>query len=335
MSAAQKTRWARIFRWSVTILLVGWLLTLIDLRETLRILATARLDLVLLVLAVLVAIRLFMAWRWWYVLRVLGVDARFIEVFRITMISIALSLVMPGGHAAVDAYRTWSMSRLRGTMSTIIASVAADRIFGFYSLILLAFLAVLLAPDLPGEIDWRSTISWAFAGATIIVAVLVGVGPKLISSSASLLLWWPRARGAVMKVADHLRDRNTLRRISIPSTLLALPVQILRGVEFYLIYKAVGADIGLLFMLIYAPLVFFLMLLPISVAGIGVREGSFYLFLAPHGVSVETIVAAGVLFHVLGIIMGLPGAMWISKRSVVEEISSVSAEPPAGADRHT
>lgn len=100
---------------------------------------------------------------------------------------------------------------------------------------------------------------------------------------------------------------------------MAVPVQILRGVEFYLIFKAIGVDIGLTAMLIYSPLVFLLMLLPVSIAGLGVREGSFYLFLTPYGVSVDAIVAAGAIFHVLGILMGLPGALWVSKSPVVAE----------------
>jgi len=318
-------------RWLVTILLVGWLLTLIDLGETLRILATARFDLIAVVLLVIMAIRVIMAWRWLYVMRMLGIEARFIEVFRVTMISMTLSLIMPGGHAAVDAYRTWSMSRLRGSMSTIMASVAADRVFGFYSLILMAFIGTLMATDIPGEIDLGAGVAWLFAIATMACLLLVAVGPRLITGSAVLLSWWPKARGAVTQVAQRLQDGNLLRRIAIPSTLLALPVQLLRGIEFYLIYTAVGADVELTLMLIFAPLVFLLMLLPISIGGAGVREASFYLLLAPLGISADAVVATGVLFHLLGIIIGLPGALWISRGPKMTDSVDMNGEPSVGS----
>jgi uncharacterized protein (TIRG00374 family) len=319
MNADQKTRWIKILRWSGTIILLGWLLTLIDLRHTVRILTAARLDLVAAALAVLVLIRVFMAWRWMYVLTKLGIHARFLEVFRITMVSIALGLVMPGGHAAVDAYRTWSMSRLRGSVSLITASVAADRVFGLYSLVLVSFLATLLVADIPGDVDWRSLVAWTFLVASLITVAMVVAGPRLLSLASRLFSWWPRAMRAVERVASHLHAGDTLRRIAIPSTMMALPVQILRGVEFYLIFKAIGVDIGLIAMLIYSPLVFLLMLLPVSVAGLGIREGSFYLFLTPYGVSVDEIVAAGAIFHVLGVLLGLPGALWVSRSPVAPE----------------
>jgi hypothetical protein len=61
--------------------MVTWLLTLVDIGEMLRVLAGTRLDFMAAVLAVLVAIRSFIPWRWLYVLRVLRVEARLIEVF--------------------------------------------------------------------------------------------------------------------------------------------------------------------------------------------------------------------------------------------------------------
>jgi hypothetical protein len=61
MSRTGKIKWSSVLRWAVTIALAAWLLTLIDIGETLRILAGTRLDLVAAVLGVLFAIRLFMA----------------------------------------------------------------------------------------------------------------------------------------------------------------------------------------------------------------------------------------------------------------------------------
>jgi uncharacterized membrane protein YbhN (UPF0104 family) len=305
----------KYLRWLGTLALIVWILSLIDFRKTLELLATTRLDLILLVFVVLLLIRLFMAWRWLYVLRVLRIKAGFLEVFRITMISIALSLVMPGGHATVDAYRTWSLSRIKGSVSTVTASVVADRIFGSYSLVLLAFIAIIFVRNSSLEIDWLPLVAGIFGIATLAVLLLVIFGPTLIHRSAWFLSWWPKGREGLESVAAQLKDGSVLRKIAIPSTLLALPVQVLRAVEFFLIYKAIGVDIGLGYMLLYTPIIFVVMELPISVAGIGLREGGFYVLLAPHGVTVDAVVAAGILFHVVGVLMGLPGAVWVSRGS--------------------
>jgi uncharacterized membrane protein YbhN (UPF0104 family) len=311
----------KTLRWSGSILLLAWLLSQIDVHATLHTLASAQVSLLVWAFVVLMAVRVLIAWRWLYVLRLLGIGASFLEVFRITMVSVTLGLVMPGGLAAIDAYRTWSMSRLRGSMSIVTASVAADRVFGLYSLIAVSFLATLLtAQSLSGRFALEVVVSWAFATATVITITIVFLGPRLLSLFANAFRFWPRGHRAVGRIAAHLQDGDLLKIIAIPSTLMALPVQVLRGVGFYLVFKAIDVDIGLAEMLVYAPLVFTLMLLPVSVGGIGVREGSFYLLLSSHGVSLEAVVVAGALYHFLGILLGLPGGLWIARGpSVAEE----------------
>jgi hypothetical protein len=48
--------------------------------------------------------------------------------------------------------------------------------------------------------------------------------------------------------------------------------------------------------------------LPISMAGLGVREGAFVLFLGPLGVAHEQAIALGLLLYLLNLAVSLLGA---------------------------
>jgi hypothetical protein len=48
--------------------------------------------------------------------------------------------------------------------------------------------------------------------------------------------------------------------------------------------------------------------LPISISGLGVREGAFVLFLTPLGVPTEQAVALGLVLYALNLVMSLVGA---------------------------
>jgi len=57
------------------------------------------------------------------------------------------------------------------------------------------------------------------------------------------------------------------------------------------------------------PLVALAMVLPISVSGVGIREGGLAFLLAPHGVAAEKAVAIGLLWFLTTICCGLVGGV--------------------------
>jgi hypothetical protein len=60
--------------------------------------------------------------------------------------------------------------------------------------------------------------------------------------------------------------------------------------------------------LAFVPAVLMLQVLPISISGLGVREGALALFLHPFGVSAAQALAAGLLWFGATIVVGLLGA---------------------------
>jgi uncharacterized membrane protein YbhN (UPF0104 family) len=73
--------------------------------------------------------------------------------------------------------------------------------------------------------------------------------------------------------------------------------------------KSIGTDLPVSFWFAAVPLVALAMVLPISIGGVGVREGGLAVLLAPYGVPSEKAVAIGLLWFLMSIVCGLIGGM--------------------------
>jgi uncharacterized membrane protein YbhN (UPF0104 family) len=88
---------------------------------------------------------------------------------------------------------------------------------------------------------------------------------------------------------------------------LTLAVQIVRVLAIWMCGKAVGVDLSPRPYYVMGPLFFLIMLLPITLNGIAVRESFFVSFLGKLGVGADAAFATGFLYFVVVICMSLPG----------------------------
>ena len=77
----------------------------------------------------------------------------------------------------------------------------------------------------------------------------------------------------------------------------------------YLIALSLGIEIPLWYFLLFIPLTSFLLVLPISLSGLGVREGAYVYLFAQAGVSAPLALAMSLLFYALNVATGLIGGV--------------------------
>jgi uncharacterized membrane protein YbhN (UPF0104 family) len=77
----------------------------------------------------------------------------------------------------------------------------------------------------------------------------------------------------------------------------------------YLIALSLGVKIPLWYFLLFIPLISFLLVLPISLSGLGVREGGYIYLFAQAGVSAPLALAMSLLFYALNVAAGLIGGV--------------------------
>jgi uncharacterized membrane protein YbhN (UPF0104 family) len=97
---------------------------------------------------------------------------------------------------------------------------------------------------------------------------------------------------------------------------LTLAVQTVRVLAIWLSGKAVGVDLSPRPYYVMGPLLFLVLLLPISVNGIAVRESFFVSFLGNLGVDADKAFATGFLFFVVTLCLSVPGAVLLGWQSL-------------------
>jgi hypothetical protein len=186
------------------------------------------------------------------------------------------------------------------------ASVVLDRLSGWLILPLLCLAGLLINPTLL-HLGRSSRVALAISFVTLIalgVVVVLAASPKLGGRLATRDNWL-RFFGAI-----HLGLGRIWRRPRAAFEVIAASViyQLAIVVAGFLAARAIGIHIGPTALLAFVPAVAIVQVLPISVGGLGVREGAFVLFLQPLGVPAGQAIALGLCMYGMHLLASLLGA---------------------------
>jgi uncharacterized membrane protein YbhN (UPF0104 family) len=151
-------------------------------------------------------------------------------------------------------------------------------------------------------------IEGAFVAGTILLAVLLfsrRLRPLLARTAP--LLRFLRVERPVRAVYEGLHSYRDNVGLMLGVFILTLAVQVVRVLGIWMCGKAVGVDLSPKPYYVMGPLFFLIMLLPITLNGIAVRETFFVDFLGKLGVGADAAFATGFLYFVVVVCMSLPG----------------------------
>lgn len=320
-----------LLRFAISFGLLALLASSIDLRTMLAVVAQAKLGWLAAGGVAIVVLYGLMAVRWYLILTAYGVDASFGEVFRHSFVSTSVGQVLPGGIGG-DVVRIYQLSRRVGKVAEISQTVVVDRAFGLSIMFFAGMPAAAYLAFGHGQtmwLDWFTAINLVLLGGWL--GLMVGryrirrhmtrlaARQDLLGRGASVLL------ALVVAVADL----GVIRRVLLRLVVFSLLVHLGRCFLFFSAYRALGGDVDAVYFLIFVPVVFFLSFLPISLSGLGVREGTLVYFFAGLGVMPEVSVAAGLLTHLLQIVAAVPGILML----LMPGRAAVYPAPAARRDR--
>src|SRR5208282_2195634 len=119
------------------------------------------------------------------------------------------------------------------------------------------------------------------------------------------------------------------------SLTLSIIVQATGVAQVWLIGRAIHAPVPASYYWILVPMVSLATLLPVSLNGMGVREGSSVLLLAPLGISTGTALSLAFLWFLAGVVASLAGAGFylfghFPRFEVQSDDGSVGGDPDQG-----
>jgi uncharacterized protein (TIRG00374 family) len=245
------------------------------------------------------------SWRWQAVMRAFDIEAPLTTLTGHYFAGLFVGNVLPSTIGG-DVVRVARASDTTGSSSVAFASVAIERLTGFIALPLLVLLGFAARP---GTIDKdHAWLAMLVAGITLgaLGLILLLVGHPKLAGRYSERNNWTRFVGAVHLGIDTLRRRPRQAAFVL---LTAVVYQTSVVIGFALIFRALDMPVPIAATFAYVPAVAMVQVLPLSLMGLGVREGMLSLFLhTAWGVPTGTAVAAGLLWFACMLLVSMAGA---------------------------
>jgi uncharacterized membrane protein YbhN (UPF0104 family) len=206
------------------------------------------------------------------------------KLFPLYMIGAFFNTLLPGIIGG-DAVKGFYLYKETGKGSLTLASIFMDRYIGFVVLIAICVIALLFGY----EYLHGSRIEWL-----LFFVVLCFIG-------GSLLVFCLRLGKRIKTLSDfyeYFHAYRNQKEVIGKALILSILIHFLGIFAVYTLALGIGYHIPFVTFLIFLPLIVLFTTLPISISGLGVREGAFILFFGFIGVKPEVATAISLSWFV-------------------------------------
>ena len=296
--------WLLALKLTATVGLVAFLLSRADWDKIGQSFAQANWFLLALVFLAMALSVIISAWKWRLLLDIHGIQFSFSRLNRWYFIAMFFNNFLPTGIGG-DGYRvmkTWKNERSR---AGAVIAVFMERLTGIVALLLLGFAGGVIGWWLDG--DWLSR--W------IVIFGLVGGGLTLVVGTVLLktgainkLLQSPRCPSVVRTTFEHLADYKAKPGESAEVMAVSFGFHFLSIVWWLLLIASVGAHLPVYHLVVVVAILSIVTILPLSINGIGLVDGSFIYLAGQYGLEYEQGLTIMLLLRALMIPISLIGA---------------------------
>jgi uncharacterized protein (TIRG00374 family) len=299
-----------VFRIAVAAGLTAYLLWRSHPGDVLRAVAGADPGWILIAVVLVLADRALMAYRWIALLCIVGPAqrpalARLLEVF---FVSTFVGTFLPASIGG-DAVRAYSISRDEVSGADAVASVFMDRMLGVAALLVMGVPGLFVARDLAAN---RAVVAGVAVTASVSLLTILMIFSERVGLWAAHLISAvpvPALQRMAQSIVGSIRRYARFHWRLLNVLLASIGVQMLRVVQAYCLGRSLGIEVGLTAYVAFIPVILLIMLLPITINGLGTSQAAFVWFFARVGVANAPAFVLSLLFVALGIVGNLPGGI--------------------------
>jgi hypothetical protein len=187
------------------------------------------------------------------------------------------------------------------TLRAAAASVFMDRLSGAMGVAILAFLASVFLARHGVDSYWTLSV--------FLLSILIMCGGATFI--AVVRIWGVPFRQLTRfnEAIANLQKSLVLDRRYLASLIYSVAGHCVSGIAIYLTALSVGVGLSPVLIVSVTACMLLIVMIPISLAGWGVREASLIALLAPLGVNSEDALLIGVLFGLMSLVSALPGGL--------------------------
>jgi hypothetical protein len=300
-----------LLRVAISLGLMAWILRSVDLNQLKESMRSLNPGYLLLAQAAYFAVNSVCVWRWQVLLDGRGVRVGFLRLLRYFLNGLFFGNFLPttvGG----DLMRAYLVSDQCGTRSEALASVLVDRFVGLFGVIITGILGLILVARTGQE---TALLRYMLIGVGLTVLLLAVFLNKGIMGRLRFILRLPLLKRLEQKAVEFYHSlyvyRSHRREVALALG-LSLLVQLGVVLTVFSIARALGSDISIVPFFLYMPVIAAVSMLPVSINGWGLMEGSFIVFFGRAGMTGPEALSLGFLYHVVAVVVSLwGGILWL------------------------
>ncbi len=287
----------------VSVSLLGYLFSKVDLQEVQDTLGRASYGylfsavVVLLLQAMAGAVRLSM------VIKTISSRIPLRAALHIMFIGLFFNQTLPSSIGG-DAMRIWRIRHYGFPLRTAINSVLLDRLI---ALVALALFMLITYPVLYQLVD-NPILRLAVIIATLVLIAGFGMLYYFRKIPRQFYGWRITEEIRLISTEAHRVTRTPRRAIEI--VILSIAMHAMTGLAVYEVARGLGLSIGLLECVVLTPPISLITVLPVSMAGWGVREAGMVTALAFAGIAAHDALIVSILLGLLLVLISIPGGFF-------------------------
>ncbi len=251
--------------------------------------------------------------RWKVLLTPLGKNFGNMSTFRLFSLYLMgafFNRFLPG-MVGGDAVRTYYLYKDTDRGSLSLATVFADRYMGFLAMITLGLTAIPF-----GINKIRGTgVEWAVP---VIAMIFIAV------SFFIFVLKIGKRFSTIRRFHKYFSKLKHSPVILLKAFTLSIIIQVFGIISVYILSVGIGADASLVEYFLFIPIINTLTTLPISISGLGIREGAFVMLLGLTGISPQVATSISLAWFLAYTVGSLPGIIVYIKWRVKNEAEDPS-----------
>lgn len=261
-------------------------------------------------------------YRWKLLLLVQNIKVPFIILTSITLVGAFFNNFLPTSMGG-DIVRAYEVSKHSNQTVKLVSTVFFQRLAGLIATVFFCFFGILIGIiigiDL-AEIRVIIILLGFFVILSIIFSILIYNIKFLKNIKIIKAILQIDTKNIIKQAYSSVEVYRYHKQESMNILIVSLIAEFIVIIYFYFIALSVNQNINLLYFFIIMPIIAIVEMLPVSINGIGIREGAFLYFFTKIGIPDYIAVSMSLLFYIQKVGVSLIGGMIYAFRNKTDNI---------------
>ncbi|MBL8166252.1 MAG: flippase-like domain-containing protein [Anaerolineae bacterium] len=257
--------------------------------------------------------------RWHLLMRAAGEAITYWKSLHTLTIGMFFSMFLPT-IVGTDVGRVYELGRDDSyRRSNLVSTVVLDRLMGLLTISMMAVGGLIAGSQFAADQGIVLTVLGTLA--VLIfgwVIVFNARAERWIFSLISRIPIVKRFRDSLHRVYKSLDTLYRRPRLMATAGSVSVINSLCTIVATYLAARSIGVDINPIYFFIFMPIIWIIITIPVSLSGLGVREGAFVFFFSQVGVASSAAIAISLLYYAYNVVVGAVGGLLLLSSSLAQ-----------------